>query len=85
MQKKCFPFLTTESTATWSKEHLQEAADRWEEPIRLAMHGVPLDLAMKATRNQLDMLWTIVQRDEQDKFKMQAHATGLGVWGDGKK
>ena len=75
----------TESTATWSKEHLQEAANRWEEPIRLAMHGVPLDLAMKATRNQLDMLWTIVQRDEQDKFKMQAHAIGLGVWDDGKK
>lgn len=49
------------------------------------MHGVPLDLAMKATRNQLDMLWTIVQRDEKDKFKMQANATGLGVWGDGKK
>lgn len=75
----------TESTRTWSNEHLQEAANRWEEPIRLAMRGVPLDLAMKATRNQLDLLWTIVQRDEKDRFQMQARATGLGMWGEGKK
>lgn len=78
---RCYPFLTTESTATWSKEHLEKNANRWEEPIRLAMHGVPLDLAMKATRNQLDMLWLIVQRDEKEKFNMNVNATGLGVWG----
>lgn len=82
---KCFPFLTTESTATWNKEHLKEAADRWEDPIRLAMHGIPLDLTMKANRNQLNMYWEIVRREEKQRFNMQASATGLGVWGDGKK
>ena len=49
------------------------------------MHGVPLEMVMKASRKQLDLLWEIVRRDEKEKFKLQASATGLGVWGDGKK
>ncbi|KXI20019.1 hypothetical protein HMPREF3209_00861 [Lactobacillus crispatus] len=49
------------------------------------MHGIPLDLTMKANRNQLNMYWEIVRREEKQRFNMQASATGLGVWGDGKK
>ena len=49
------------------------------------MHGIPLDLTMKANQDQLNMGWEIVRREEKERLKLQASATGLGVWGDGKK
>ncbi|WP_281830333.1 hypothetical protein [Lactobacillus amylolyticus] len=37
-----------------------------------------------ATRDELNVLWEIVYRDEKDHAKLLANSVGLGVWGDGK-
>lgn len=51
----------------------------------LAMHGVPLELTKYATRDQLNVYWELVNRDEQMRLKNQISATSLGVWGAGKE
>lgn len=51
----------------------------------LAMHGVPLELTKYATRDQLNVYWELVNRDEQMRLKNQISATSLGVWGADKE
>lgn len=51
----------------------------------LAMHGVPLELTKYATRDQLNIYWELVNRDEHMRLKNQISATSLGVWGAGKE
>jgi len=51
----------------------------------LAMHGVPLELTQYATRDQLNVLWEIVNREEKRRLDNQISATSLGVWGGEKK
>ncbi|KAI4308842.1 hypothetical protein [Lactobacillus intestinalis] len=51
----------------------------------LAMHGVPLELTQHATRDQLNVLWEIVNREEKRRLDNQISATSLGVWGGEKK
>lgn len=64
---------------TWNKQELQKKADRFEDVIRLVMHGLPWDLVKNTTRNQQQMLWEIIQRDQKDKFEFENASTMVGV------
>lgn len=64
---------------TWNKQELQKKADRFEDVIRLVMHGLPYDLVWNTTRNQQQMLWEIIQRDQKDKFEFENASTMVGV------
>lgn len=43
------------------------------------MHGLPYDLVWNTTRNQQQMLWEIIQRDQKDKFEFENASTMVGV------
>lgn len=43
------------------------------------MHGLPYDLVWNTTRNQQQMLWEIIQRDQKDKFEFSNTSTMVGV------
>lgn len=64
---------------TWNKQELQKKADRFEDVIRLVMHGLPWDLVWNTTRNQQQMLWEIIQRDQKGKFEFENASTMVGV------
>lgn len=64
---------------TWNKQELKKKADRFEDVVRLVMHGLPWDLVKNTTRNQQQMLWEIVQREEKDKFEFTNTSTMVGV------
>ena len=64
---------------TWNKQELKKKADRFEDVIRLVMHGLPYDLVWNTTRNQQQMLWEIIQRDQKDKFEFENASTMVGV------
>ena len=64
---------------TWNRQELQKKADRFEDVIRLVMHGLPYDLVWNTTRNQQQMLWEIIQRDQKDKFEFENASTMVGV------
>ena len=62
---------------TWNRQELQKKADRFEDVIRLVMHGLPWDLVKNTTRNQQQMLWEIIQRDQKDKFELENTVNSL--------
>lgn len=64
---------------TWNRQELQKKADRFEDVIRLVMRGLPWDLVKNTTRNQQQMLWEIIQRDQKDKFEFENASTMVGV------
>ena len=72
-------FLTAGLQVTWNKQELHKKADRFEDVIRLVMHGLPWDLVKNTTRNQQQMLWEIIQRDQKDKFEFENASTMVGV------
>ena len=78
LERSC-NFLTTGLQVTWNKQELQKKADRFEDVVRLVMHGLPWDLVKNTTRNQQQMLWEIVQREEKDKFEFTNTSTMVGV------
>ena len=78
LERSC-NFLTTGLQVTWNKQELQKKADRFEDVVRLVMHGLPWDLVKNTTRNQQQMLWEIIQRDQKDKFEFEDASTMVGV------
>ena len=78
LERSC-NFLTTGLQVTWNKQELQKKADRFEDVVRLVMHGLPWDLVKNTTRNQQQMLWEIIQRDQKDKFEFENASTMVGV------
>lgn len=62
-----------------STREVKQKADRYEDVIRLVMHGLPYDLVKNTTRSQQQMLWEIVQREEKDKFEFTNTSTMVGV------
>ena len=79
MLERSYNFLTTGLQVTWNKQELKKKADRFEDVIRLVMHGLPYDLVWNTTRNQQQMLWEIIQRDQKDKFEFSNTSTMVGV------
>ena len=78
LERSC-NFLTTGLQVTWNKQELKKKADCFEDVIRLVMHGLPWDLVKNTTRNQQQMLWEIIQRDQKDKFEFSNTSTMVGV------
>lgn len=64
---------------TWNKQELKKKADRFEDVIRLVMHGLPWDLVKNTTADQQRLLWEIIQRDQKDKFEFTNTSTMVGV------
>lgn len=58
-----------------TKHRIEKKADKLELITRLIMHGIPRDWVMSATAEDLQVLWTIVKRDEKDKAALSSNST----------
>lgn len=64
---------------TWNRQKIKKTADRYEDVMRLVLHGFPYELVKNTTRNQQQVLWEIIQRQQKDKFDLNSTETMVGV------
>lgn len=64
---------------SFNQRKIKHKADALEPQLRLVMHGVPIELVDHATADQLAVMQEIVNRDIEERFKINSTATNNGI------
>lgn len=66
-------------TSHLTEQEINDTADLVEIPLRLIMHGIPRDLVENATRDQIEVLWKVFERDQKEQMLVERAAVNQGV------
>lgn len=64
---------------SFNQRQIKHKADALEPQLRLVMHGIPIELVDHATADQLAVMQEIVNRDIEERFKINSTATNNGI------